>query len=136
MTQLIVTADGSHTLFAPIRRALPLCHGAIARSEHVFLNAGFAHLPKHLSLVRILEMGFGTGLNAFLTCFLAAKEPRTNRLLYRHRSLPNCYGASLVPQLCRNNWVCPTNNRYLKPCTAPRLTSEYLYSPIFACTNK
>ncbi len=78
MTQLIVTADGSHTLFAPqFDEHYHSVHGAIAESEHVFLNAGFAHLPKHLPLVRILEMGFGTGLNAFLTCLAAKNQRRT-----------------------------------------------------------
>ncbi|MCC7222283.1 MAG: tRNA (5-methylaminomethyl-2-thiouridine)(34)-methyltransferase MnmD [Chitinophagales bacterium] len=78
MTQLIITADGSHTLFAPqFDEHYHSVHGAIAESEHVFLNAGFAHLPQHLPLVRILEMGFGTGLNAFLTCLAAKNQGRT-----------------------------------------------------------
>jgi tRNA U34 5-methylaminomethyl-2-thiouridine-forming methyltransferase MnmC len=60
------TADGSHTLHAEILdEDYHSIHGAITESMHVFIHAGLNEcIPKRL---RILEMGFGTGLNALLT---------------------------------------------------------------------
>lgn len=40
-------------------------HGAVQESQHVFIKAGFSRIEK--PIVNILEMGFGTGLNALLT---------------------------------------------------------------------
>lgn len=42
-------------------------HGAINESMHVFIGAGLESTSKNKNEVRILEMGFGTGLNALLT---------------------------------------------------------------------
>jgi tRNA U34 5-methylaminomethyl-2-thiouridine-forming methyltransferase MnmC len=61
-----LTADGSHTLFVPeIDEHYHSVNGAIQESYHVFIRAGLQQLTKEK--VRILEIGFGTGLNAFLT---------------------------------------------------------------------
>lgn len=69
MHPLITTADGSHTLFAPhFNEHYHSIHGAIQESQHVFIEAGYQSLPNNIAApVNILEMGFGTGLNAFLT---------------------------------------------------------------------
>jgi tRNA U34 5-methylaminomethyl-2-thiouridine-forming methyltransferase MnmC len=40
-------------------------HGAISESEHVFIKEGFARLSK--PKIKVLECGFGSGLNALLT---------------------------------------------------------------------
>ena len=49
-------------------------HGAIAEAKHVFIESGLAPLRKHsFSPLKILEIGFGTGLNAYLT-LLEAEE--------------------------------------------------------------
>ncbi len=53
-------------------------HGAVQEARHVFLKMGFDHAfakagqPDEL---RILEIGFGTGLNALLTLIHAEKLP-------------------------------------------------------------
>jgi tRNA U34 5-methylaminomethyl-2-thiouridine-forming methyltransferase MnmC len=61
-----LTADGSHTLFVPaIDEHYHSINGAIQESYHVFIKTGLHQLAKEK--VRILEIGFGTGLNAFLT---------------------------------------------------------------------
>lgn len=66
--QLITTADGSHTLFVPqLSEHYHSVHGAVQESEHVFIRAGLLALPTGLPSVNLLEIGFGTGLNAFLT---------------------------------------------------------------------
>lgn len=63
---LQTTADGSHTLYLPaMDEHYHSINGAIGESEHIFVNAGLRSLTRRE--IRILEIGFGTGLNAFLT---------------------------------------------------------------------
>lgn len=67
---LRITADGSHTVFSePYQSTYHSMHGAWQESMHVFIHAGlvFALDQYKHSHVRIWEMGFGTGLNAFLS---------------------------------------------------------------------
>jgi len=64
--KLSLTDDGSHSVFSSKFQALYHSkHGAIQESMHVFIASGLKHLGK--DSVNILEMGFGTGLNALLT---------------------------------------------------------------------
>ncbi len=68
-----VTEDGSHTLYLPeMDEPYHSIHGAIQESLHVFLGQGFLTLDK--PSVNILEIGFGTGLNALLTLAEAQKR--------------------------------------------------------------
>lgn len=63
--QLITTEDGSHSIFVKdLNEVYHSRHGAVNESRHVFIEAG---LKQRSEFVRILEVGFGTGLNAFLT---------------------------------------------------------------------
>ena len=63
---IIVTEDGSHTLYLPdIDEHFHSVHGAIQESLHVFIQNGLKKCSKQD--IAILEIGFGTGLNAFLT---------------------------------------------------------------------
>jgi tRNA U34 5-methylaminomethyl-2-thiouridine-forming methyltransferase MnmC len=51
-------------------------YGAIQESVHVFLQAGLHYLlngDSELRSIKILEVGFGTGLNAFLTAIESQK---------------------------------------------------------------
>jgi tRNA U34 5-methylaminomethyl-2-thiouridine-forming methyltransferase MnmC len=71
---LQLTADGSHTIqIEDLQVTYHSKHGAIQESKHVFIDAGIAYLQQmnNLSEVRILEMGFGTGLNALLTAIFS-----------------------------------------------------------------
>jgi len=69
-----VTGDGSHTLHLPNSEVtFHSRFGAIQESEHVYIGAGLQPFINTTSPIRIFEMGFGTGLNAFLT-YLEAKE--------------------------------------------------------------
>lgn len=64
---LIETADGSLTLFVPaLNEHYHSTHGALQEANHVFIQNGVA-CKNHLDSIRILEMGLGTGINAFLT---------------------------------------------------------------------
>lgn len=72
-TRLIITADGSHTLYVPGMDEHYHSHfGALTESLHIFINAGLASLGP--GPVTILEVGFGTGLNALLTAIHAEKN--------------------------------------------------------------
>jgi len=66
--KLIVTEDGSHTLFVPeLKEHYHSIHGAINESMHIFIHAGLNEITQRLNEINILEIGFGTGLNALLT---------------------------------------------------------------------
>lgn len=73
--QIQPTADGSNTLFMPgLGETYHSKHGALQEALHVFIQAGF-HVTTTDSL-RILEIGWGTGLNALLTWAEAHKTKR------------------------------------------------------------
>jgi tRNA U34 5-methylaminomethyl-2-thiouridine-forming methyltransferase MnmC len=74
--ELLITKDGSHTLFVPeIDECYHSSHGAIQESKHIFIEAGLKQCAK--SKINVLEIGFGTGLNAFLTLIEAEKSQKT-----------------------------------------------------------
>ncbi len=61
--ELQLTADGSHTLFIPeMDEHYHSVNGAVQESRHVFIEAGLHRLEREE-----ITIGFGTGLNAFLT---------------------------------------------------------------------
>ena len=73
--ELQLTADGSHTLFIPeMDEHYHSVNGAVQESCHVFIEAGLHHLER--GEITILEIGFGTGLNAWLTLEEAEKSGR------------------------------------------------------------
>lgn len=67
--KIVTTGDGSHSLYVPaLDEQYHSRHGALQESLHVFIGMGYRHwLQQGASAVRILEIGFGTGLNALLT---------------------------------------------------------------------
>jgi tRNA U34 5-methylaminomethyl-2-thiouridine-forming methyltransferase MnmC len=77
--EIIVTKDGSHTVEIPeMNVTYHSHHGAVQESMHVFIEAGLryqlAQANDHDLPVRVFEMGFGTGLNAFLTAIEASER--------------------------------------------------------------
>lgn len=81
MDQLFVTADGSHSIISTnFEVAYHSKHGAIQESQHVFIDAGLQQLPKEKDIT-ILEVGFGTGLNALLTAL--ESQHRTGQIEYQ-----------------------------------------------------
>ncbi len=71
--EIIITADGSTTIHMPEwNEQYHSKHGAIQEAYHVFIKNGLeTHSSKQLS---ILEIGFGTGLNCFITLLEAAQK--------------------------------------------------------------
>ena len=69
------TADGSHTLFVPdLNEHYHSVNGAIQESRHVFIEAGLKKCLKNE--ISVLEIGFGTGLNAYLTLLYSIEEKK------------------------------------------------------------
>lgn len=67
---IITTEDGSHSLLnTSLQETYHSVHGAVQESQYVFIRHGLDYWLKSQSQrkVRILEVGFGTGLNALLT---------------------------------------------------------------------
>lgn len=62
------TKDGSVTLFVPgLNEHYHSINGALQESMHVFIRAGLEASWQNATELAILEIGFGTGLNALLT---------------------------------------------------------------------
>ena len=65
--EVIITDDGSTTIRIPEwDENYHSTHGAIQEAKHVFIKNGLDLFKEH-EAVAILEIGFGTGLNAFIT---------------------------------------------------------------------
>lgn len=68
MRKAILTSDNSHTFFD--KRTGEHYHstfGAIQESEHIFIDAALEYKSQNSKELNILEIGFGTGLNALLS---------------------------------------------------------------------
>ena len=99
--RIITTADGSTTIqIEDWNEQYHSLHGAIQEAKHVFIKHGFHYfistvtstpVDKFQSQISILEIAFGTGLNAFITLLEAEKlqkeeekkKTRVNRVLNR-----------------------------------------------------
>lgn len=69
--KIITTEDGSKTIhIEDWNEQYHSIHGAIQEANHVFIKHGLHHYHQihNSEEISILEIGFGTGLNAFLTC--------------------------------------------------------------------
>lgn len=65
--EIIITDDGSTTIRIPDwNENYHSTHGAIQEAKHVFIKNGLDLLQNQKS-ISLLEIGFGTGLNAFIT---------------------------------------------------------------------
>ena len=89
--EIIITADGSSTIHLPEwDEQYHSKHGAIQEAYHVFIKQGLEHFYNEMGIfddsdlstvetsatksqIAILEIGFGTGLNAFITLIEAEK---------------------------------------------------------------
>jgi len=79
MIEIFETKDGSKTLLnTDLNETYHSRHGAVQESIHVFIEAGLnAYIQKSPDTkeIHILEVGFGTGLNAILTLQAIQKLP-------------------------------------------------------------
>ena len=72
--EIIKTSDGSTTIHIPEwNEQYHYIHGAIQEANHVYIQHGLNY--KTINEIAVLEIGFGTGLNSFMT-FLEAQEKK------------------------------------------------------------
>ncbi len=72
MQEIQKTADGSPTIYDDsFGESLHSTHGSITESRHIFIEQGLLQFSK--TSIDILEIGYGTGLNAVLS-YEAAKQ--------------------------------------------------------------
>lgn len=89
--EIIPTADGSNTLFnKELNETYHSVKGALTESLHVFVKEGFQYFISQKSTLinnslNVLEVGFGTGLNAILTF----NEAQKNNLKISYDALEN-----------------------------------------------
>jgi tRNA U34 5-methylaminomethyl-2-thiouridine-forming methyltransferase MnmC len=75
LNKLITTSDGSHTIYVPeLDEHYHSIHGAVQESTFIFIKNGFETCTA--DPLNIFEVGFGTGLNAFLTAVRSLSEER------------------------------------------------------------
>lgn len=70
---ILTTGDGSQTLFS--KQFDEIYHsrnGALTESQHVFVQHGLINISK--PLIKVFEVGFGTGLNALLCAHYAQQN--------------------------------------------------------------
>ncbi|MGI9550403.1 MAG: tRNA (5-methylaminomethyl-2-thiouridine)(34)-methyltransferase MnmD [Aurantibacter sp.] len=71
--KIITTSDGSKTIrIEDWNEQYHSVHGAVQEAEHVFIEHGLSLFRNRH--IEILEMGFGTGLNALITLIRAEKQ--------------------------------------------------------------
>lgn len=79
--KVVTTQDGSNSLFSEqFGEQYHSKYGAVQESQHVFIQAGLFYKFKMQDDVSILDIGFGSGLNAFLT-FLET-DKRDKKVFY------------------------------------------------------
>jgi len=97
--KIIETDDGSQTLWVPgLSETYHSKFGALTESTHVFIEQGLEQIPikKGGNPIKILEIGFGTGLNALLTWEHAiSKKVRVHYTALEPYPIP----ASLIKEL-------------------------------------
>ncbi len=78
-----LTDDGSTTLLSEqLDEIYHSRHGAWQESQHVFIEAGLDHHLQQRTHINLLEVGFGTGLNALLS--IAKQQEDTTKQINIH----------------------------------------------------
>lgn len=76
--EIVTTKDGSKTIHLPDwNENYHSHHGALQEALHVFIKSGLDYMADARKEFSILEVGFGTGLNAILTYIYASKKDLT-----------------------------------------------------------
>jgi len=140
--ELIITADKSPTLYVPeLDEHYHSVNGALQESQHIFINNGLKQIKK--DGINILEIGFGTGLNALLTYtenLVLKKEiyyeaiekyPLTKEILKKLKQ-SNIFNSVIARQIQRDIW-----NKKLKISKKqPKLWTEEIFTNLYKATNK
>lgn len=79
MNEIEITADGSATIYVPhLDEHYHSVKGALTESLHIFRDCAFMHASTADEPLRVLEIGFGTGLNAVVTAMAANEERKAH----------------------------------------------------------
>lgn len=74
--EIIISADGSSTLkLKEFNECFHSINGALTESLHIFISSGLEFYVGLRDEISVFEMGFGTGLNAYLTLLYAKLHP-------------------------------------------------------------
>jgi tRNA U34 5-methylaminomethyl-2-thiouridine-forming methyltransferase MnmC len=105
--KIITTEDGSTTIhLVEWDEQYHSTHGAIQEARHVYIKTGLQHLQNTYNpdQIHILEIGFGTGLNAFMTSL----EAKNNNFIC------NYHGVEAYPispeEIAQLNYVSELNS--------------------------
>ncbi len=72
--KIFITSDGSSSIYLPdLDETYHSKHGAIQEAYHVFIKNGLDLFSNHTP-INIMEIGFGTGLNCFITYLESEKR--------------------------------------------------------------
>lgn len=73
--RIFETQDGSHSVYSQVHGvSYHSKYGAIQESQHVFIQAGLYYKMAAAPALSVLEIGLGTGLNAYMTLLEAEKH--------------------------------------------------------------
>lgn len=80
--EVVSTGDSSSSVYSSKFKALYHSrHGAYQESDHVFIQSGLAYFnDNNPGSISVLEIGFGTGLNALLTALYA--QQHSTQIIY------------------------------------------------------
>ena len=77
--EIEITADGSATIYVPhLDEHYHSVKGALTESLYIFRDCAFMHASPTDATLRVLEIGFGTGLNAVVTAMAANEERKAH----------------------------------------------------------
>ena len=74
--KVVTTEDKSSTVYIPkLGECYHSSRGAVRESEHIFIENGLKYIyDKSDKEINILELGFGTGLNAYLSLIFSVRN--------------------------------------------------------------
>lgn len=145
--EFVITEDGSHTIYLPeMDEHYHSTHGAIQESMHIYINRGLLEVGK--KNITILEIGFGTGLNAFLSFayskvndlyinYIAIEKYPLSDEEYKHLNYPASIfpeHADIFAQIHKAAWddtVAISSNFRLHKIQADLITFKFDNSPQF-----
>jgi len=112
--EIRITEDGSSTLYVPELGEHYHSHfGAMQESNHIFIESALKQVNK--DEINVLEFGFGTGLNALLSCnysveynksinYLGIEKYPLNQLEYSNLNFDNSLSNNCLNLLHQAEW--------------------------------